>query len=66
MEDTIEDIDTFAGWATEVSGLGLQGIFLDETPNHFTAERAEYLLALKKYIKAAAAFGANRLVSPFA
>jgi hypothetical protein len=42
------------------------GILLDETPNHYTSERAEYLDAVHRHIKATEGLQGNRLVScPF-
>jgi hypothetical protein len=59
------EIDTYAGWATEYekTGLGVGGILLDETPNHYTAERAEYLDAVCQHIKATPGIQGDRLVS---
>jgi Spherulation-specific family 4 len=65
LSDVFKDIDTYAGWATnqEYLGLGLGGIFLDETPNHFSEQRAEFLATTNQHIKAAAGFSGDKLVS---
>jgi hypothetical protein len=48
LSEICAEIDTYIGWATEFekTGLGIRGILLDETPNYYTVERAEYLNAL--------------------
>lgn len=65
LHETCEDIDRFAGWATKddgKSGLAMHGIYLDETPNHYSAERAAYLDALYKHIKSCDGLLGPRLV----
>ncbi|KAL4937831.1 hypothetical protein BDV06DRAFT_215585 [Aspergillus oleicola] len=63
LAESIAEIERYAGWSgrnthktglageTETSGLGMRGIFVDETPNHFSEERGEYLGALKRVVK---------------
>ncbi|KAL5320229.1 hypothetical protein ACEPPN_011030 [Leptodophora sp. 'Broadleaf-Isolate-01'] len=65
LEDVRRDINLYAGWAAEnaTTGLGIEGIFLDETPNHFSPERAEYLQAVQQHIKATSGILGDRLVS---
>jgi hypothetical protein len=65
MNETIQDIDSYAGWAeaSKNPGLYVEGILLDETPNHYSAERAEYLEALRQHIKSTSGFKDDRLVS---
>lgn len=65
LSEVYEEIDTYAGWAKdyESSGLGVKGILLDETPNHFSPKRAEYLEAVRQHIKATAGILGDRLVS---
>ncbi|KAH8787744.1 cell surface protein [Hyaloscypha finlandica] len=64
LSEVCIEIDTYAGWATEYekTGLGVRGILLDETPNHYTAERAEYLDAVCQHIKATPGIQGDRLV----
>ncbi|KAH9206433.1 Spherulation-specific family 4 [Leptodontidium sp. 2 PMI_412] len=64
LEDVRRDINLYAGWAAEnaTTGLGIEGIFLDETPNHFSPERAEYLQAVQQHIKATSGILGDRLV----
>jgi hypothetical protein len=65
LSEVCIEIDTYASWATEYekTGLGVGGILLDETPNHYTAERAEYLDAVWQHIKATPGIQGDRLVS---
>ncbi|KAH7091996.1 cell surface protein [Paraphoma chrysanthemicola] len=66
LHDACEEIDRFAGWVSDhgsdVPGLSVQGIYLDETPNHFSSGRALYLEALHKYIKTKEGLLGQRLV----
>jgi hypothetical protein len=66
LTEVYEEIDTYAGWAKASGnpGLYLEGILLDETPNHYTAERAEYLEAVRQHVKGAGGLQGDRLVSP--
>jgi Spherulation-specific family 4 len=65
LSEVYEEIEAYAGWAKdyETSGLGVGGILLDETPNHYTPERAEYLDAVHRHVKATEGLQGNRLVS---
>lgn len=64
LPETLAEIDRYAHWATdERPGLGLGGIMVDETPNHHTAERAEYLQKLHEYVKSVEGILRDRLVS---
>jgi hypothetical protein len=67
LHDVCEEIDRFAGWVTkhgdDVPGMAMQGIYLDETPNHFSAGRKLYLEALHKHIKTTEGLLGQRLVS---
>lgn len=67
LHDVCEEIDRFAGWVTEHGterpGLAVHGIYVDETPNHYSAGRALYLEALHKHIKSRPGIQGQRLVS---
>ena len=67
LSEVYEEIETYAGWAKdyESTGLGVKGILLDETPNHYSTDRAEYLDAVRQHIKATAGILGDRLVSCF-
>ncbi|KAL4783563.1 Spherulation-specific family 4 [Aspergillus varians] len=53
LHDSIAEIARYAAWSEhyETTGLGVRGIFVDETPNHHSQERGEYLSALTRQIK---------------
>jgi hypothetical protein len=53
LREVLEEIQTYATWAHDYvrTGLGVQGIFFDETPNLYSSEAAEYLTVLQSYIK---------------
>jgi hypothetical protein len=52
LSEILAEIDTYAAWSRE-PGLAVQGIFVDETPNHYSAEKVEYLGAIKHTIRSA-------------
>lgn len=62
LDDVFNDIDTYAGWVNENSTLGLKGILVDETPNHYTKARAAYLEAVGRHIKTLEGISGDRLV----
>jgi hypothetical protein len=51
--EACDEIARYAGWAEryEDTKLGVRGIFVDETPNHDSEERVEYLEKLAGFIK---------------
>ncbi|KAL2832338.1 Spherulation-specific family 4 [Aspergillus pseudoustus] len=53
LQDSFDEVARYASWSEqyETSKLGVRGIFVDETPNHHSPERADYLDALTRYIK---------------
>ncbi|KAL3443105.1 Spherulation-specific family 4 [Aspergillus insuetus] len=53
LGEAFDEIARYAGWAEryEATKLGVRGIFVDETPNHDSEERVEYLERLKVFIK---------------
>lgn len=58
------DIATYAGWPKNVKhpGLGVDGIFFDETPNLYTEEVKTYLDAITKHVKKSTGILGDRLV----
>ncbi|KAF2126990.1 cell surface protein [Dothidotthia symphoricarpi CBS 119687] len=65
LHETCEEIDRFAGWAKDRGdkpNLAMHGIYVDETPNHYSAGRALYLEALHKHIKSREGLLGQRLV----
>ncbi|ETS77282.1 hypothetical protein PFICI_11156 [Pestalotiopsis fici W106-1] len=53
LRESMAEIRQFADWEVghNIPGLHVQGIYVDETPNHVSKERSEYLDALRLYIK---------------
>ncbi|BCS28304.1 spherulation-specific family 4 protein [Aspergillus puulaauensis] len=53
LHEVFAEIARYAAWSEhyETTRLGVRGIFVDETPNHHSPERAEYLSALTRHIK---------------
>jgi hypothetical protein len=58
------DVDQYTSWAGDARcpGLGLDGIFFDETPNNFTEEAKEYLEAITKKVKGMGSMLGEKLV----
>ncbi|KNG79840.1 cell surface spherulin 4-like protein, partial [Aspergillus nomiae NRRL 13137] len=53
LSEALEEVQTYATWAEDYvrTGLGVGGIFLDETPNLSSPEAVEYLAVLQDRIK---------------
>lgn len=43
LDDVIQDIRTYSGWANSSQGIEMHGIFFDEAPHEYTAEHATYM-----------------------
>lgn len=58
------EVEQYAGWSEqyEAIGLGVRGIFVDETPNHYDTDRAEYLSVLTQFIKSTPGIMSDRFV----
>lgn len=65
MQSVLKDIRTYSGWASNSTflGLGLQGIFLDETPAIYNADSVKYLDTVASAIRFQPGFGNSPLVS---
>ena len=65
LSELYEEIDKYAGWAEnyDQTGLGVHGIFLDETPNHYSPRFAEYLEQVRGRVKGTSGILGDRLVS---
>jgi hypothetical protein len=57
-----EEIATYAGWGGSEQGLGVQGIFFDETPNLYQPDVKAYLDAVSGRVKGVPGLG-KRMVS---
>ena len=65
VSEVEHDIKAYAGWAKdfETSGLGVKGIFFDETPNLYDGELEAYLNKIDQTVKQAQDIQGQRLVS---
>ncbi|KAH9882104.1 hypothetical protein J1614_001276 [Plenodomus biglobosus] len=64
LSSLLEDIETYASRCTgeNGTGLGLQGIFVDETVNLYTIAAKEYLDEIDKKVQSLEGLGGNRMV----
>lgn len=67
IDEVKADISKYAGWAlnTEDTTLAVHGIFLDETPNLYSKEAADYLGQVNHCIKNTHGILENKLVRPY-
>jgi hypothetical protein len=65
IAEVFEDISKYSTWSGDAqhAGLGVDGIFFDETVNLYTKNDAEYLDCLTKSVKETEGILGNRLVS---
>jgi hypothetical protein len=63
----VKDIETYAGWPTQSSnsGMAVNGIFFDETPQDFSASALAYLKDLTGSVRGMASFGPDNFVRSF-
>lgn len=62
VREVLEEIKTYADWAKHDSALGMRGILLDATPNHYRPEFEKYLDEVNEYIKTVEGISGERLV----
>ncbi|KAG4029798.1 hypothetical protein MFRU_014g00970 [Monilinia fructicola] len=58
----LEDVMIYAGWRLEDEGLGVRGIFFDETPNQWTTSNASFLENINTAVKGCSGLGAEHLI----
>jgi len=65
LREVYAEVDAYTGWAghLERAVLGMRGVFVDETPNHYSPERASYLDAVRQHIKVSPGIVGDKLVS---
>lgn len=65
LDEVFKDIDTYATWRdnSSVPGLGMSGIFLDETPNHYHNTSFEFLNAIDRKVRCTEGLGRHGMVS---
>lgn len=65
LAESCAEIERYAGWnrCHDIPGLYVKGIYVDETPNHQSDERTQYLDDLRNYIKDNDGLLGERMVS---
>lgn len=66
IEQVLDDVAVYSGWSKnhESDGIYVEGIFLDESPNEYTADIGKYLNVVSARIKEAPGILGQKLVSP--
>ncbi|KAK3314059.1 cell surface protein [Apodospora peruviana] len=55
LQEVCAEVQRYANWKGLYEGLYVEGIFVDESPNHFSDQRQAYLKGLTEFIKNGAA-----------
>jgi hypothetical protein len=60
----LEDVSIYSKWSenTTATGIGMHGIFLDETPTEYNDASAQYYEAIASAIRSGSGLGAKPLV----
>jgi hypothetical protein len=60
----LRDVATYSAWSKNaMSGLGMQGIFFDETPSQYEPSIAHFMDTSHAAVRSAAGFGSQCMVS---
>lgn len=67
ISEVISDISIYSGWSgyatkNDAPSIAVHGIFFDESPHVYSAESAEYLLKINKFVKDSIGILENRTV----
>lgn len=65
LTEVYRDIEIFAGWSKDfaTTGLGVHGVFFDESPNEHSEHVARYLDRIRLKVKSIEGMMGDRLVS---
>jgi hypothetical protein len=65
LSSVLQDISTYSAWSGNltISGLGMQGIFLDETPAQYDGANAQFFETIASAVRSETGLGTNPLVS---
>lgn len=63
IDDVIRDVQTYAGWALNGTGIAMQGIFFDEAPHEYSEQVAEFMRTANDAVLSATGLEGNRTVS---
>lgn len=60
----LQDIGTYSAWSQNITapGLGMNGIFLDETPSQYDEASAEYYETIESAVRSSDGLGINPLI----
>jgi hypothetical protein len=63
----LQEIGTYSAWSENITapGLGMNGIFLDETPSQYDDASAEFFETIESAVRSSEGLGINPLVSSF-
>ncbi|KAH8647893.1 cell surface protein [Xylariales sp. PMI_506] len=68
LGESCGDVELYAGWGRDhhqsgsIPGMYVEGIYVDETPNHYAEEREHYLKHLHEYIREADGLLSPRMI----
>ncbi|CAG8981998.1 hypothetical protein HYALB_00004866 [Hymenoscyphus albidus] len=63
LESVVSDIQTYARWhSNALRGMGLSGIFLDETPSEWSDEAGMFYQSIESVIRGVGGFGKRPLI----
>jgi hypothetical protein len=63
LDDVLQDISTYSGWANSSQGIEMHGIFFDEAAHDYTADVADYMQTANDAVKAASGIAGDKIVS---
>jgi hypothetical protein len=65
ISEVLKDVKSYGAWSEDEKwpGLGVEGIFFDETPNVYSEESKTYLDAITKAVKDNTGILGHKLVS---
>jgi hypothetical protein len=63
INDVLQDVATYSGWATNATGIQMHGIFFDEAPHEYSADVADYMTRCNDAVRGASGIQGNKTVS---
>lgn len=66
LDEVYQDVDIYGGWSKDhdSSGIYVEGIFLDESPNEYSDEVGKFLNSVSEKIKSTSGILGKKLVRP--
>ncbi|KAH8646113.1 spherulin 4-like cell surface protein [Xylariales sp. PMI_506] len=62
VDETLAEVDTYAGWSFESTTLAMHGIFFDEAPYDYDAAAVTYMHSIDAYVKNSTGLLGNKWV----